>query len=125
MTWAEILNEYSTQRMLEYLRNEFMSKFKVGDRVAFYSGSVRRTGTINKIVRDDYIEVLTGEIGDDRLFGHLVHPKQCRKLVKKARREFWVSLKDPGVSIERGSNVFWAEDKAVNEDGWIKVRECK
>lgn len=63
-------------------------KFKVGDRVAFYTAEGRGTG---KIVMDDG----DGTIGilSDKRDSARVHPKQCRLLKKKERRRMWISKK--------------------------------
>lgn len=93
-----------------------MNKFQKWDKVVIYQGTARYVAQVSHCDRDMvYFNNMT----------HPFHYKQCRKLVKKKRREFWIDLRDPAKNERRGLNVFWAEDKPVNETGWIKVRECK
>jgi hypothetical protein len=67
-----------------------MNKFQKGDRVACYfglegEGAKRWTGTVD-YAKEDYVQVTT----DDGVAGRGLHPKQCRKLVKKKRNRIWV-----------------------------------
>jgi hypothetical protein len=70
-----------------------VSKFNVGDRVAVYGpfgdyfAAGRMVGVINGEHKDG-LEVL-GDEGDRRV---AIHPKQCRRLVKKEREEFWLFI---------------------------------
>lgn len=56
-----------------------MSKFTVGQRVAVYDGIVRRVGTVAACEGEQI------KIAEDECW---YHPKQCRRLVKKPRREW-------------------------------------
>lgn len=57
---------------------------KPGERVAFYNWGERHVGTVVSI-DDDHIEVNTG------ICQHGVHRKQCRRLKKRKRREWWIA----------------------------------
>lgn len=68
-----------------------MSKFKDGDRVAVYDGDERHTGEVVDISHDGLLIVAS-----ESFPGKLVefHPKQCRKLKPKAKKEprrIWLS----------------------------------
>lgn len=72
------------------------SKFNVGDRVAVYDGK-RRVGYV--LSTDVDTRKYTGPIevsnvrngkGDEWAWTNYVHPKQCRRLKKKARRRVWL-----------------------------------
>jgi len=83
--------------------------FKVGDRVRVYGVtkcmgddkvncvSDRRSGlVVDYDSDDDYVRVrINGET-------HLAHPKQCRRLVKKARRRIWVDSDSIGILEKSG-----------------------
>ncbi len=71
--------------------------FHIMQRVAFYSNGVRLTGHIATVIAKrpsgNVYKVLAdpdekGPPGEENYFS--VHEKQCRKLVKKKRREFWL-----------------------------------
>lgn len=72
-----------------------MSKFKVGDRVAVYNRHWRITGRIEDInchgklfvIEDGY-----NSCHEESPFS----PKQCRRLKRKTRREWWISVHKPG-----------------------------
>ena len=59
-----------------------MTKFKVGDRVAFYDGIARNTGTVDEI--DSTVDAI-------RVDDVWLHAKQCRRLKKKERRRVWLN----------------------------------
>lgn len=63
-----------------------MNKFKVGDRIRVY-GFNSKDGPI---ACDRKIEDLEGDGLIRTEYDEYVHPKQCRKLVKRKRRECWV-----------------------------------
>ncbi len=67
-----------------------MSKFKVGERVVFYSSGERKIGVINLIIREYVYEIRYGE--HTKIYIP-VHEKQIRRLVKKKKqklgRELW------------------------------------
>lgn len=81
-----------------------MSKFQVGDRVKVYGhwGAqylIGSKGTIKKIELNNPFKAphvavkLDIEIDCLRDDGTIwVHPKQCRKLVKKERRRVWINM---------------------------------
>lgn len=63
-------------------------KFKVGDRVAAYVSGRRYAGEIVQTIPKLLVHVFKVHENYNPL--HL-HPKQCRKLVKKARRRIWIN----------------------------------
>lgn len=100
-----------------------MSKIRVGDRIRIYANKDIWTGVVEKIYpngRLDYISVPA-----HLRFG--AHIKQCRKLVKKAPIEWWISTEyyefNSMFGPERG--VMCRTAKPENTDGWIRVREVK
>lgn len=76
-----------------------MSKFKVGDRVAVYSGSVRAVGVVENIYPKDSLKHFQTTLDKDGLICikvsetslMYVHPKQCRHITKRKPRKLWVS----------------------------------
>lgn len=65
-----------------------MKEFKVGDRVALYLNDARVTGKITEI--DGWkIRVLWKHPSAGNVYGWH-HVKQCRRLVKKKRREWFM-----------------------------------
>ncbi len=61
-------------------------KFKVGDRVAIYEPFQRRIGWITGSCIDGNVW-----IGNEpHEMSYQIHSKQCRRLIKKKRREIWV-----------------------------------
>lgn len=71
------------------------SKFKVGEKVAVYTGTesperlkiaIRSVGRVVGDWNDELIRVEISNGGPT--FGF--HPKQCRRLVKKPRRRVWI-----------------------------------
>ena len=92
-------------------------KFKACDRVAVYSGAGRWEGEITGI-HDGLLRVLIG--GSEAFW----HPKQCRRLIKKKRREVWVSphyLAGEYTPI-LGDRLPVASTEV---DGWIRFVESK
>ncbi len=92
---------------------------KVGDRVKFYH-SYSPNPYVCKILElfDDGMLL----IKDEACGLQTAHPKQCRRLVKKTPREFWISQ---GRS-KTGTSRFWEcclyeEDPKM--DDYIHVRE--
>lgn len=68
-----------------------MKELKVGDRVVAYCGKDRFIGKIDKVYPDDLLCVWARS--DSGMYVHrsiYVHPKQCRRLVKKERRKIFV-----------------------------------
>lgn len=93
-----------------------MNKFKVGDRVSGYE----TTSSITfREWRGDVVEVVGAmlriqytDLADGTLSEKTFHYKQCRRLIKKKRREIWVNLELMEFSI-------------VQTKGWIRFREVK
>lgn len=93
--------------------------FEVGQRVAFYCGGRRDTGVIKKISE------LTGmvTVATDRA-DFFVHPKQCRRLVKKERRRFWIDIEGAILS----DKYLWRTNVMIKNpglDSWVEVVEVK
>lgn len=67
-------------------------KFKAGDRCAYYFEPGRFTGTVERITPNGHLEIIPDK-GSTRKF---MHPKQCRRLRRKKRREFEISISSSG-----------------------------
>lgn len=80
--------------------------FQVGDRIAVYFGFERYTGTITEIRQDGFLKYVEDGRGDGALI--FAHPKACRRLVKRKRRELWVNILSTGTV----AGVFWSEEEA-------------
>lgn len=63
-------------------------KFKVGDSVAYYTEHGRKTAIVVAVEESNNILWLSQH--PECYQNDKVHPKQCRKLVKKERRSIWV-----------------------------------
>lgn len=95
---------------------------KVGDRVAVYGwlGNERgfASGEIGDVTHASLEEVkveLDDIVNDDP---YVLHPKQCRRLKKKARREWWISKETGEVTSARNG-------EPVAPHRWYHVREVK
>lgn len=95
---------------------------KVGDRCAVYTSRGRNVGTVMEISEH------TGNIkvveGDN--FCSWVHPKQCRRLIPKKRREIWVVIDNKNMvftfdSKEEAQEEAKEFDKAYLHDGPHRV----
>jgi hypothetical protein len=97
-------------------------KFEIGDRVSCYwtedlSHSYRERGTV------DYINYVTGimSIKLDDGGNSYYHHKQCRKLVKKPKkepREIWVNIHENGIL-----SAYHNPRNAVADEKHFKLRE--
>lgn len=100
-----------------------MSKFKVGDRVVVYHNASRIVGWLTEITGAD-----SAVFQSDEMSRILVHPKQCRRLIKKKKKEIWVSpdlIKFWGSDFRSqlsGNPVCWTE---TERPGWIRFIEAK
>lgn len=104
--------------------------FKVGDRVVVYSASGRSLATIQQIV--DISRLVTVRLNKPiRIAGveHItipVHPKQCRKLVKKDILHVWIdtfhlaTLIDPALTLGIDTYVSMRP-----RDGWTEFKEVR
>lgn len=72
--------------------------FKVGDRVAVYSGRGRFVGTVETVMNTILEVRLDGRVGQ-------FHSHQCRRLVKKPRRRVWIAESNLVDSINSGLGV--------------------
>lgn len=95
-----------------------MSKFKVGDRVAVYSGSLY-SGHAGEIICVLQTGELSVDVGDlDYL---IVRPQQCRKLVKKKRRR--VSVNPAFINaVSESTLTIW---RPYPVPGWIEFVEVR
>ncbi len=61
-------------------------KFKIGDRVRVYLSTTNiQTGTVQQIISNNEIKILCDVFLKPAYPNLFVHPKQCRKLVKKKK----------------------------------------
>lgn len=95
-----------------------MSKFKVGDRVAVYTGQSRGIGTI-KCSSDELVVVRFWQTEGT------YHKKQCRKLVKKKRREFWMCRNGEFELFKVYHSQYTPKELLAQYKTVIKVREVK
>lgn len=96
-----------------------MSKFNVGDKIVFYETGSRIEG---EIFGFEGGRILATSFCDIR---YSLHPKQCRKLVKKKRHEFWLdfgAITGLHINMNNRGNIPISSDPV---EGWTKVRECK
>lgn len=63
-------------------------KFKVGERVAVYLWDGRFTAVIEHLNDNGSLDVKF----DNLESRNHVHPKQCRRLVKKPKKKIWIDL---------------------------------
>lgn len=100
-----------------------MSKIKVGDRIRIYSNADIWTGLVEKIYPNGRLDYISSDTS--LRFG--AHIKQCRKLVKKAPREWWVNTNECQYPLlfEVSDAPFIRTTKPDNTDGWIRLREVK
>lgn len=94
-----------------------MSKIKVGDRIRIFHDHIITTGEIL------HIDGCFISYKCDKNNGPFkAHIKQCRKLVKKQPREWWVCNL---VSSIGEQTCVISPHKPENTDGWICLREVK
>ncbi len=100
-----------------------MSKFKIGERVVFYSSGMRNFGNINLVCGNNTYEI---RYGDHTEIYIPVHEKQIRRLVKKNKEKLGRELWFYAFKVGDGAPLFMLE-KARREQGhWgevIHVRE--
>lgn len=70
--------------------------FKIGDRVAVYQSFFGRSERNIGLVIDTGNQAI--KVQHDSGLMWILHPKQCRRLVKKERRRIWV-LREPGFAL--------------------------
>jgi hypothetical protein len=92
-----------------------MSEFKVGDRVVCYNCTLRRKGNIIDIDTRYTPNTLVIQTDDDTIS---MHPKQCRRLVKKKRREVWVHPQGIG-------HCDYVKASGNPAPGWVRFVEAK
>lgn len=103
-----------------------MSKLKVGDRVAAYIGGTvdhQPHRVIAEIEEVDIhhpkgmVRIIYGK-GTDEWGRWVVHPKQCRKLIRREPRRVWI-FESPGLD----NNISWTPPP--NPSGWIEFQEVR
>lgn len=107
-------------------------KFSVGDRVACYWNDGTPVRSIG-VVANVSISTITVSMDSDADYydqGQKCdwHPKQCRKLVKKKRREIWVCCIEGGkITGNKNDDIYnrVVITKPQNADGWIRFIEAK
>jgi len=112
-------------------------KFKLGDRVAVYSyskdfeyfGNTRQTGKVVVINMDaNFLKVEIDGTASQDTEGHnvcvKVHPKQCRRLMKKARRRrVWVNTVNAAKCA--AGLILEARDYNPNSSSYIEFIEVR
>ena len=74
-------------------------KFKIGDRVAIYYSNLEKEPKRHKgLIKEIENDVLTLSMDEDNFYnkGHMefAHYKQCRRLIKKKRREVFIKTNE-------------------------------
>ena len=110
-----------------------MTKFQVGDRVAVYGHALcgySRTVGIVKVVHESFVALqepwLDIDTKDHQGIG--ADPKQCRKLVKKARRRVFVlrdELDNPDFNFTAAKAKLEPQLNKVNWVEFVEVRRKK
>ena len=93
-------------------------KYQVGDRVRVYFGLAVYTGFVRAQKPDSLIVVTEGPLkGQETLY---VHPKQCRKIVKKNKpKSIWYKFSDNYFSHD---HYTWTDPK---DNSYTEFREIK
>lgn len=84
-------------------------KFKVGQRVAAYINGQRDCGMLEKQNANGTFEFMADKYSSRRT----VHPKQCRRLVPKKRREIWIAYLHNGTAC--GSKIYFSKEECEAE----------
>lgn len=99
-------------------------KFKIGDSVAVYSHELGRA--VGRVVNIQPLKPPWVSVCFDT-HTSVVHPKQCRKLVKKERKRIWINLngceKQIGFPDATFAPTATFQDYSCN--GWIEFVEVK
>lgn len=99
-------------------------EFKVGDKVIAYGREwISCVGF--KDIRGRVTSVSETQIGVETPNAlYMCHPKQCRRLVKKKRREFWI---EPSLIVDERSGLNGGNFKVLlsARTGYIHVREVR
>lgn len=102
--------------------------FQVGDRVRVYSGDHSpdyrvRTGVVVQGPND--IGLLYLRFADKERSYFWAHPKQCRRLVKRERREWFVAMDGGDVHTFDGVALFKSIPPHLGHYNWVRVREVR
>lgn len=93
-----------------------MCKFKVGDRVRVYEFVHKHEGTVSFIGVTGLINI---EISPGNTISG-VHPKQCRKLVKRKTEYLWVNPDKIGYFINTSP---FQQISTIEMPGWIRYKK--
>jgi hypothetical protein len=98
-----------------------MKEFKVGDRVAAYTGKTNYPDAIRRAVGEIAQIAANGAIllKHDTL-DYWYSPKQCRRLIKRERRRVWVNPKYQ--SLYHGSECVFRDEP---RDGFVEFIEVR
>lgn len=106
-------------------------KFEIGDRVRVYASASGGIGIFKGIVQE-IDPIPNGKIRVSTPGRQLFwfYPQQCRKLVKKQRREFWIRLCDDEINHDmkgavRADTNNAPPEKVCDDCQVIRVREVK
>lgn len=99
-----------------------MSKFQVGDLVAVYWSRSREVGTVEEIFGDGSLII---RLESGLIAGY--HPKQCRRLVKRKRREVYVNVypNSPRFSVHPSVDVARAQAMPGATEVGVRFVEAK
>jgi hypothetical protein len=111
-------------------------KFKVGDRVAVYGKCETEQGIAFSAERTKAIVVEIPmhtsliKVQECEVRGFItetlwVHPKQCRRLIKKVRRQIWLFKDDLSPDCTNKYVRFHYDPHPIIKEHWIKFREVK
>lgn len=100
---------------------------KIGDRVAAYNNGQRVVGTVTSIeagLKQNSGPVVVSWDVPTGIGWISVHPKQCRKLVKRTRRRIWVRPDTlTNNYIINGSNLFAVSSQP--QANWVEFVEVR
>jgi hypothetical protein len=94
-----------------------MSKFKVGDRVRVFEGKRTYEGRIESVGSGSTGQRIRVQFDRDR-DSDWFYAQQCRKLVKRERREWWICPRDGGA-------VYHTKPEGLYHSDVIHVREVR
>lgn len=95
-------------------------KFKVGQKVACYDNSFRWVSTVVEITGTGNLVTQAGNAS--RM---LLHPKQCRLLVKKKRMSFWIDMGRMAEGVSMNTLYRRAYIKDQPDKSCLEFREVK
>jgi len=78
---------------------------KKGDRVAVYANGRRITGVVDRLGKGSFFGQVYVSADSGVEYGEWAHPSQCRRLVKKKRREWWITVRKTDGKVTDVSEV--------------------